>query len=45
MGFLEAVWDIFTTDSTYVNGAPVSTTILHSGDKIRIADVDMVYEK
>jgi hypothetical protein len=37
--------DLETRNGTYVNGAPVSTTVLHSGDKIRIADVDMVYEK
>ena len=37
--------DLETRNGTYVNGAAVRSTTLHSGDKIRIADVDMVYEK
>jgi hypothetical protein len=37
--------DLETRNGTYVNGSPVSTAILESGDKVRIADVDMVYEK
>jgi len=37
--------DLETRNGTYVNGAAVRIATLKSGDKIRIADVDMVYEK
>ena len=37
--------DLDTRNGTYVNGSAIQSTTLHSGDKIRLADVDMVYEK
>ena len=37
--------DLETRNGTFVNGTPIQTQSLQPGDKIRIADVDMVYEK
>jgi len=37
--------DLNSTNGTFVNGTPVRASPLRSGDKVRIADVDLVYER
>lgn len=37
--------DLNSSNGTFVNGMRVRTSPLRSGDKIRVADVDMVYER
>jgi VWFA-related protein len=37
--------DLNSRNGTYVNGNPVRTATLQPGDKIRLADVDLVYER
>jgi hypothetical protein len=37
--------DLNSTNGTFVNGAPVRASPLRPGDKVRIADVDLVYER
>ena len=38
MGFLEAVWDIFTSDSTYLNGALFAGLLLFAASGEWIAE-------
>jgi hypothetical protein len=37
--------DLNTVNGTFVNGMRIKTSSLRPGDKIRIADVDLVYER
>ena len=37
--------DLNSTNGTFVNGTPVRASPLRPGDKVRIADVDLVYER
>ncbi len=37
--------DLNSRNGTFVNGAPIRTRLLKPGDKLRIADVDMVFER
>ena len=37
--------DLGSVNGTFVNGNPVRSTELHPGDKIRIGDVDLVYQR
>jgi len=37
--------DLNSSNGTYVNGTPVRTAEIRSGDKIRVGDVDLVYQR
>ncbi len=37
--------DLNSRNGTFVNGSAVRTAPLHPGDKIRLADIDLVYER
>lgn len=37
--------DLNSSNGTFVNGTPVRTAEIRSGDKIRIGDVDLVYQR
>ena len=37
--------DLGSTNGTFVNGAPVHTSPLQPKDRVRLADVELVYER